>query len=717
MIRLFLTHLFIVWTIGSTIAQKLQSDWITQIGGPASDGIPFHKPDNKGNVFISGSLNLYYEYINKSDGYIDSIKIERYNDLTSTVYLAKLNEFGKVIFYKTIVESGYAETRDMEIDSEGNIYILLTLRGSVNLEGAIVSSNPNGTWEDYPGTLLIKYNQNGEVLWYKNFIGPLEVIPLKLEVNSKDEIITLTDHPFDHNHSSGFVDISGTVHEFNETNTLLTCFNSIGEILWFKDIFYTKPTGIIPQGYRYTADFKIDQSDNIYVYGQFEQGIYFSETDSVYIQYPAVSNFLLKLSTDQSPNWVRQINHPEAPGVLTAIEIFFRDDRIGLVCQNRSSNTIVLNNETLTEYNIGIEFNSEGTIVDVYDFYTEWSGILDVTTDTDGNVYFIGGISSGEHFVYPGYDFFATTGSQFIIKYNGDQIVWADFMGHGGGYRIELDSRGDIFWIGAFGCTADVFGLTFTSPNCFTHKSDILVSRVSSKSIVNSSPTWACPNETVEFKFDVENFVYESSIQEITWEFDDSVSHADTFHYKFYEGGLKKVRLTLQADNGRVYKRYFDIDIKEVLYPVLTIAGGTLFCSEVAMTYKWYRNGDLFSTTSSGRQDIEFEKGEYQAEIVTSSGCSFLSNDLHVVFTATDEVLNPRNINVFPNPFINQLEINSNFTDRSVELKLYDNTGRILNTSFFKDRLSLDLETLPRGIYYLQLNSGERIFIKKVIKI
>lgn len=717
MLRLFLTPLCVIWLAFSASAQNLQSDWITQIGGYGIDGIPFHKPDGKGNVFISGSLNLYYDYTRQSDGFIDSIKVVQYNYLNSTVYFAKLNEFGKVIFYRTITWSGNAETRDMEIDSKGNVYILLTFQGSVNLEGTIVSSNPYGTGLYSPSTLLIKYSQDGAVLWYKNFTSELEVIPLKLEVNSHDQIITLTDHPFNYNYPTSSVDINGTTHEFNDTNTLLTCFSSTGDILWFKDLFYRNFNGFIPTGYRYTTDFKVDKSDNIFVYGQFENGIYFSETDSVYVQYPAVSNFLLKFSSsDRSLEWVRQIDHPEARGVLTAIEIFLRGDRIGLVCQNRSSNTVVFNGKTLTDYNLGIEFNSAGLMVDVYDFYTESSVILDVTTDADGNVYFVGGLASDVHFEYPGYDFYSTDGQDFITKYNGDQLVWADFMGHGGGYRIELDSHGDIFLIGAFACTADVFGRTFTAPNCFTQQSDILVSRINANSLFVTGPAATCPSDDVEFQFDFLNMVYEAPIQEVTWQYEDSVSHSNKFHYQFNEGGIKNIQVTLQTEDGRIYKRTVEVNVQDVYNPILSFSSGALFCTGIAKTFNWYKDGELFASSTMGMQKPEFDTGVYKAEIITAFGCTFVSNDLLVVFTAVEDLLNSNDVKVFPNPFINELEISSNSVDRSIEAKLYDNTGRIINASVFKEKLVLDLATLSRGVYYLQLNDGAATSIRKVVK-
>ena len=79
--------------------------------------------------------------------------------------------------------------------------------------------------------------------------------------------------------------------------------------------------------------------------------------------------------------------------------------------------------------------------------------------------------------------------------------------------------------------------------------------------------------------------------------------------------------------------------------------------------------------------------------------------------------------NIFPNPVqdIARVEITST---KSVQLKiaLYSNAGMLVKT--YPDKaiyggnqlLSLPLGELPAGVYYLKLNDGKSVVVKKIIK-
>lgn len=101
--------ILLVLIANPVVSQDLQPDWFTIIKGPESESKPLIKPDNKGNIFVTGVLSLYDPIFQTEDGFIDSVKIERYNSLNSTTYFTKLDRNGKVLFNTILVQEGYAD--------------------------------------------------------------------------------------------------------------------------------------------------------------------------------------------------------------------------------------------------------------------------------------------------------------------------------------------------------------------------------------------------------------------------------------------------------------------------------------------------------------------------------------------------------------------------------------------------------------------------------
>ena len=69
------------------------------------------------------------------------------------------------------------------------------------------------------------------------------------------------------------------------------------------------------------------------------------------------------------------------------------------------------------------------------------------------------------------------------------------------------------------------------------------------------------------------------------------------------------------------------------------------------------------------------------------------------------------NIVVFPNPTTGKLTIRTNL---DVTHTLYDFTGRVLVKDSNKD--TIDITTLPNGVYFLSIRYGETIFNKRIVK-
>lgn len=86
--------------------------------------------------------------------------------------------------------------------------------------------------------------------------------------------------------------------------------------------------------------------------------------------------------------------------------------------------------------------------------------------------------------------------------------------------------------------------------------------------------------------------------------------------------------------------------------------------------------------------------------------------------TSTKDLGDASLLSVFPNPTNSQLQVKLLSNDPIESFQLSDLTGKILRHSNHKmalQQVDLDLSTLPKGLYVLQVRSGERVYARKVL--
>lgn len=87
------------------------------------------------------------------------------------------------------------------------------------------------------------------------------------------------------------------------------------------------------------------------------------------------------------------------------------------------------------------------------------------------------------------------------------------------------------------------------------------------------------------------------------------------------------------------------------------------------------------------------------------------------VYTGLDSEDNEQDIQIFPNPINGQLIVKPGNTNMS-ELRMYNMAGQLvlIKNSGFGTEISLQLESLPKGIYTLELRVSGGTIVKKVVK-
>ena len=145
--------------------------------------------------------------------------------------------------------------------------------------------------------------------------------------------------------------------------------------------------------------------------------------------------------------------------------------------------------------------------------------------------------------------------------------------------------------------------------------------------------------------------------------------------------------------------------------PVISESGGVL-SSTAAANYQWYHNGNpLSGQTFQSLVGPISQVGPYQVATTGPDGCMSFSNVYQVNASLPEESLSEGS--VYPNPvetvlFLDALPAYERFSVLDLQGKSHFDTYKQLN--------SLNVEKLAKGIYFLRVESGNKIFTTKFEK-
>jgi PKD repeat protein len=142
--------------------------------------------------------------------------------------------------------------------------------------------------------------------------------------------------------------------------------------------------------------------------------------------------------------------------------------------------------------------------------------------------------------------------------------------------------------------------------------------------------------------------------------------------------------------------------------------------------YSWYF-GDTVSDDTSGYKvthAIDLEKYKPTVGLFVSNICGFAAYEADPLSTTEIKKndLSNSGFSVYPNPVTNELNVvmEDAGNAKTVIAKLYDINGKVIKaeraiTVNRTCQLTVDLSTIARGIYFLQLVLDEKLFSKRIV--
>lgn len=149
--------------------------------------------------------------------------------------------------------------------------------------------------------------------------------------------------------------------------------------------------------------------------------------------------------------------------------------------------------------------------------------------------------------------------------------------------------------------------------------------------------------------------------------------------------------------------------------PVIS-QNGTVLTSSAGANNQWNLNGNPIPGATGITYDMQLTGAGTYTVTVTNMGC--ISTSLPVIFTGINEVLAAAGISVYPNPVINVLavEFNGQTSEKTI-VSVYNALGEVVTTlQITNSKMEIPFN-FPAGIYSVEIQTADKVFVTKIIKL
>lgn len=572
----------------------------------------------------------------------------------------------------------YASDTTVEIskiatDATGNIYIQGYFYGTVDLDpgiGVVSVTNPS---ETIPYFFLQKQAPNGSVLWTRQIV---EYGVRDLTIDNLGNIITITSV-----YGPGTFDVDPGVGTTNVTfsasiDVLTIKYNTDGEILWANAI------GLSTENEE-ARSVTTDSNNNIYFAAYATNGAY---------RYAMI----IKRSPSGAMLWQKNLSGPgfcQVQSIITdesnnvIIGGWFRDYLIDFdpgpgLAEGYASASVW--------DNFVVKLNSSGDFLWFNELDGQSNNLMtyDLTTDSAGNVYQLGGIRGTTPIDFdPGVgvdEVTATTVSWhrlYIRKISANGThTWVRLPQNGffaNFYSIDINANGQL--IASGGTSFEIY--------------DTDGNEVFSKAYSSAQAYSLCATNN--------GGMYLAGTFNGDFEIEENNSNALLTHSQngSYDGFLIKYSQCF-VDNST------------------SISGSTISATQSGVTYQWLdcNNGNTEIAGANAQAFTPTASGSYAVVIINGS-CSDTSACQSVtVSTSGIEEQVANNFTLYPNPAKESLTLNNLTIDAS--LQIMDMIGqKVLETRVSAQEMTLDVSSIKPGAYFVQVVYNSAITSSKKLVI
>lgn len=146
---------------------------------------------------------------------------------------------------------------------------------------------------------------------------------------------------------------------------------------------------------------------------------------------------------------------------------------------------------------------------------------------------------------------------------------------------------------------------------------------------------------------------------------------------------------------------------------IFVVSEGVFAIVDTFVSYQWLKDG----LPIAGATDTIFDatlSADYTVEVTDSRGCTAISNRIPL-YIGIEDIKLLSAVKLYPNPVTDKLNIESS-QSQTISLTLTDLQGRtIRNNTFEQGTGSIDVSDVAKGMYLIQLRSGDEVQVRKVL--
>lgn len=147
--------------------------------------------------------------------------------------------------------------------------------------------------------------------------------------------------------------------------------------------------------------------------------------------------------------------------------------------------------------------------------------------------------------------------------------------------------------------------------------------------------------------------------------------------------------------------------------PVVTQSGQTLQTGTYT-TYQWLKDNSPIPN-ANGQTYTVTTNGNYTVSTTDANGCTAISQAINVTATYIQHI-SDASITLYPNPTKSTLYFTGLKVNCTYNAIVYNPVGQLVTNSYIKSDNSLDISSLPSGVYTLSLQNGTEVVHYTFIK-
>jgi hypothetical protein len=352
----------------------------------------------------------------------------------------------------------------------------------------------------------------------------------------------------------------------------------------------------------------------------------------------------------------------------------------------------VISNYVITSVNLaGVNGNWNGDVDDVFNTADPY---FTINNAAGSAVYTSGTVNNQTSASYSNVNFTLSNPPYTITFWDSDDISQDDNLGTSS-FNIAVGSQSFSSGNG----TSGTINISLSEVTNISASTTVNVFPQPDASVSVSGNVISCPNDTMPTYY----WYYDGVL--ISGESGSSITMTESGYYSVY----------VQNEFGcsSTSEPYLYCAPVEIFW---NAASDQLSVADTYDTYQWFYNGMLLQGAITYYL-ISPPNGVYAVQVTNSYGCT-VTSDMITVNVGVEEIAMEDQLNIYPNPVTDVLNVQWNTTTETATLSIRDLSGRlVLAERVANGNAVLDLSTLSSGNYILELQTGQSTLRKQVVKL